>query len=99
MNAPENVDVRQAHTYFAQECFNLSWDLIEKRERKPEETDLMIHLAHASLYHWSRCADCTDQNLSIGYWQLSRVYALAGLGDSALKAAAVSYTHLRAHET
>jgi len=97
MKAPENVDVRQAHTYFAQECFNLAWDLIEKKEREPEEMDLMIHLAHASLYHWSRRADCTDQNLSIGYWQLSRVYALAGLGDSALKAAETCLAYAQQH--
>ena len=43
----------------------------------------MILRAHASLWHWSQREDCTDQNLSIGYWQASRIYALLGQADNA----------------
>jgi hypothetical protein len=91
------MDVREAHAYFAKECFNLSWEMIEKEDRTPKETDAMIHLAHASLYHWSRRLDCTDQNLSIGYWQLSRVYTLAGKGDCALWTAETCLTYSKQH--
>ncbi|MFJ5712988.1 hypothetical protein [Neobacillus sp. NPDC093127] len=44
----------------------------------------MINLAHTSFWHWTKVVDHTPQNLSIGYWQLSRVYAVAGLGERAL---------------
>jgi hypothetical protein len=45
----------------------------------------MILGAQASLWHWMQRADCTDQHRSIGHWQVSRVYALAGQGDNALR--------------
>jgi hypothetical protein len=38
----------------------------------------MIRLTHASIWHWTQREDCKSTNLSIGYWQASRVYALAG---------------------
>ncbi|MFC1572554.1 hypothetical protein ACFL6M_03040 [Candidatus Eisenbacteria bacterium] len=43
----------------------------------------MIQTALASLYHWSQREDCTDTNRSVGYWQVSRVYASAGYPDEA----------------
>jgi len=97
MTEIEKMDVREAHAYFSKECFNLAWELIEKNDRTQEETDAMIHLSHASLYHWSRRVDCTDQNLSIGYWQLSRIHALAGLGDCALRFAETCLAYSQQH--
>ena len=38
----------------------------------------MRALSHASLWHWTQREDGTASHLSIGYWQLSRVYALLG---------------------
>ncbi len=73
-----------AHRYFAVECFNRAWDLIDKTERTPAEDEQMIRLCQSSLFHWSRREDCTDQNMSIGYWQASRAYALAGRSGEAL---------------
>lgn len=40
------------HTQSAKELFNLVWELLEKTTRTQEETDQMIHAAHASRYHW-----------------------------------------------
>jgi hypothetical protein len=36
----------------------------------------MVSTAHASLYHWLQRPDCTDENKSVGYWLLSRAYAV-----------------------
>lgn len=47
----------------------------------------MLRLAYASLWHWTQRTDCTDSNLSIGYWQLSRIHALLGNADNARKSA------------
>ena len=78
-------DMTIAHRYFAVECFNRVWNLIDQAERTPEQDEEMIRLCQASLFHWSRRDDCTDQNMSIGCWQASRVYALAGRPDEAIR--------------
>jgi len=71
-------DTAKAHRYFAVTCFNKTWDLIDKSDRTAEENEEMIRLTHASIWHWTQREDCKSTNLSIGYWQASRVYALAG---------------------
>ncbi|HZD58244.1 MAG TPA: hypothetical protein VE136_16050 [Anaerolineales bacterium] len=76
-------DLAAAHRYFAAECFNRAWDLIDKAERTPEEDEDMIRLNQASLYHWSQREDCTNRNLSVGYWQAARIYALLSQADNA----------------
>ena len=73
-----NFDLQAVHHYFAAECFNRAWDYIEKSERSPEEADKMVLLGSASLWHWQQREDCTPANLSVGYWQMSRIYALRG---------------------
>lgn len=80
-----NFDTQEAHKHFSASCFNQAWDLIDKAERTPEENEEMIHLVHSSIWHWTKRADCEDKNLSIGYWQASRVYVLAGEGANAKK--------------
>lgn len=77
------ADEATAHRHFSAEFFNRAWELIEKKDRTLEDDERMISLAHASLGHWRLRVDCTDQNLSIGYWQISRVYAVLGQGANA----------------
>ena len=36
----------------AAHLFNSTWVLLEKKARSKEESDTMIHMAHASRYHW-----------------------------------------------
>ncbi|MBN1356024.1 hypothetical protein JXA40_07110 [bacterium] len=66
------------HQYMSVESFNRCWTLIDKQDRTPEDIENMVLLAHVSLWHWKQRTDCTSQNLSVGYWQVSRVCALAG---------------------
>lgn len=75
----------EAHRHFSAVCFNGTWGLLDKPERTPAEDELMLQMAHASFYHWLRRTDCTPINRSVGYWQLSRVYAVLGQGDNALR--------------
>lgn len=72
-----------AHRVFSSECFNRVWELMEQKKRTVEDDDEMLQAAIASLWHWAQRADCSDQNRSIGYWQVSRVYALLGQADNA----------------
>lgn len=71
-----DFDIATAHKYFSADCFNRAWDYIDKPVRTRSEDDMMLSLSLASLWHWTQREDCTDTNLSIGYWQIARVYAL-----------------------
>ena len=76
MSENSNFDKEAAHHYFAADCFNRTWELIDKPDRTPDEDEAMLHLSLASLWHWTQRADCTDQNMAVGYWQVARVYTL-----------------------
>jgi tetratricopeptide (TPR) repeat protein len=78
MTDSPGFDLAAAHRYFAADCFNRAWDLIDKSQRTPEEARLMEALSHSSIFHWLSRADCTPENLSVGYWQASRIQALLG---------------------
>lgn len=75
----------QDHKKLSADCFNRAWELLDKKERSKDEDERMISLAHASLAHWRMRIDCADRNLSISYWQISRVYAVLGQGDNAAR--------------
>ncbi len=76
-----DFDLQAAHKYFSAECFNRAWDYIDKAVRTSEEDDRMLQLSLASLWHWTQREDCTPTNLSVGYWQVARVYALLQRAD------------------
>ena len=78
MTKAPDFDAVAAHRYFAAQCFNRSWTLIEKSERTEEEDEQLIALGHASFWHWTQRADCAPANMSVAHWLLSRIYALVG---------------------
>jgi hypothetical protein len=78
-----SFDLAAAHHYFAAECFNAAWSLIDKLQRSPAEEEQLLLLAFASFYHWTQRSDCTSENRSISLWQISRVYALLGQAENA----------------
>jgi hypothetical protein len=90
-----DFDVTAAHKYFSAHCFNAAWDLIDKESRTEEENLLMVALCQASIWHWTQREDCTDKNLSIGYWQASRIYALLGRHETARMYGRLSLDHAK----
>lgn len=76
-------DSATAHRFFAADNFNRVWTLLELPARTPEQEEEMLHLAIASLWHWTRREDCRPENRSVGYWQIARVYAVLGQADNA----------------
>ncbi len=62
--------------------FNATWDLLETGGRTPEQDDRMVHMAHASRYHWGQVG--APANLARGEWQCSRVYAVLGRAEPSL---------------
>ncbi|MEI9996206.1 MAG: hypothetical protein WDM91_16540 [Rhizomicrobium sp.] len=85
MPSPADFDLAAAHRYFAANCFNRAWDLIEKETRTEEDDRMMVALSYASIFHWANRPDCDNQKLSVGYWQASRVHALIGDPHTAVR--------------
>lgn len=72
----------ELHRQLGVELFNFTWTLIDKPDRTTDESDLMIHAAHASAYHWRQVGE--PLNFERSDWQLSRVYALLDRPEAAL---------------
>jgi len=45
---------KEEHKKFAVALFNLTWSLLDKKDRTREEDDKMLNAAHASRFHWGR---------------------------------------------
>ena len=80
---------RKFHRKTAAHCFNRTWDYLEKRQRTGKENKMMLHLAHASRYHWSLVG--TPRNQTVGDWQVSRVYVAIGEPNLSLHFARSSF--------
>ncbi len=83
MSDQPTFDIEAAHRYFSTECFNRAWDLIDQEQRTPAEEDEMLNLSIASLWHWTQRPDYTQKQLSLGFWQVSRIYAITGRPENA----------------
>jgi hypothetical protein len=64
------------------DLFNGVWRLLEKEDRSVEDDDLMLHMAHASRYHWGQVG--APANFSRGEWQCARVYSVLGRAEPAI---------------
>ena len=83
MSEGPGFDLQAAHRYFSAACFNKAWDLIDQAVRSPAEDEAMLRLSLASAWHWTQRPDCAPSNLSVAYWQTSRIYAILGQADNA----------------
>lgn len=72
------------HRRLGVDLFNHVWTLIENPDRTIEQTDAMIHAAHASAHHWSQVTGAGPEHAARGEWQCSRVYAVLGRAEPAL---------------
>jgi hypothetical protein len=72
---------RRTHRKMGADLFNYTWSLLDRKHRTQAEDAELIHSAHASRYHWGHAG--TALNLSIGEWQISRVYAVLGRPEPA----------------
>jgi len=73
---------KEEHRKFAVSLFNLTWSLLDKKDRTVEENDKMVHAAHASRYHWGEIG--APLEFERGEWQISRVYSVLGRSEPAL---------------
>ncbi len=68
------IPVQGDERKLAADLFNGVWALMETEDRTTAQDDRMLHMAHASRYHWEQVG--TAANLARGEWQCSRVYAV-----------------------
>lgn len=79
-----SFDINEGHVYFSVRAFNRAWDYIEQGDQRSTEEDLtMLNTAMASLWHWTQREDVKPENLSVGYWQVSRVFNLLNQPNNA----------------
>ena len=76
-------EMKAAHRYFAVQCFNQAWGLMENPNRTSDEDEEMVRLSLASHWHWSQREGYNATNRSIAHWQTSRIFALLGRVESA----------------
>ena len=73
-----------AHGRLGVDLYNRAWTLLAMEDRTPGQTDELIHLAHASRFHWSLAEGTRPENLARGEWLCSRVYAVLGRAEPAV---------------
>jgi len=70
------------HRQLGVDLFNGTWTLIEQSDRTPDDDILMIHMAHASAYHWLQVG--APENIARSHWQCSRMYTVLGRSEPAI---------------
>jgi len=75
------TQILDAHRYFAIECNNKAWDLVERADPIASRDELLNH-AHASAFHWQAIG--TDLQKMRATMLLANVHASLGLGGSAM---------------
>ena len=73
---PESISMdHDTRRRAAVDTFNYVWTLMDKADRTPQETELMIHAAHAQRFLWEDVGEAV--NHARGEWQVSRAYSVA----------------------
>ncbi len=83
MTDQKRYTLEEAHLQFAKQANGRVWQLLDKQDRTPHEAEEMLHAAHASLFHWLQAG--TGVNHQRGEWMISRVHAMLGNGQEALR--------------
>ena len=80
--SPSPETIAHMHRWFAIECNNTCWELIEKANRSPEDDRLMLYRAYGSAYHWDFAG--TPLNAARAELTLAHAHSLLGQGELAL---------------
>jgi hypothetical protein len=80
---PSSADLAEWHNTFAPMAFNEAWALLDVNAPTREQEEGMLAATFASRYHWYEVG--TPRNHAIADWQISRVAAVLGYADLALR--------------
>lgn len=64
--------------------FNQAWQYLDKGQLSNDDKIALLQLVHASFTFWEMNTDHTVRNISIGFWQISRAYAVMDEGNLSL---------------
>jgi hypothetical protein len=81
--SPSEADLEAWDHIFAPRAFNEAWQLLDLAEPSREDEEAMLAATFAQRYHWYRVG--TPRNQAIADWQVSRVAAVLGYADLALR--------------
>lgn len=84
------------HKFIAIELNQRTWALLDKESRSAEENDEILHVAHASLWHWLQVG--TKVNQQRGLWLVGRVHVLLGNIEAAMRYALQTMELTKAHQ-
>ena len=82
MTEEKSAELQEWHRKMAIGLFNTVWNLLDSKDRSPEDDDRMLHAAHASRFHWGEIG--TPLEFERGEWQISRVYSVLERPEAAL---------------
>lgn len=83
VESPAEADLEAWHRAFAPLAFNEAWALLDLPEPTRQEEEEMLAAAFAQRYHWYAVGG--PRNRAIADWQISRVAAVLGYADLALR--------------
>jgi hypothetical protein len=83
IESPSDADLAAWDHTFAPRAFNEAWALLDIIEPTREDEEAMLAATFAQRYHWFRVG--TPRNQAIADWQVSRVAAVLGYADLALR--------------
>lgn len=86
---PVLAEARKMHRQLGIDLFNGTWTMMEKADRTPADDALMIHMAHASAYHWLQVGG--PQNFARSHWLCSRMYCVLGRAEPAIYHARLAF--------
>ena len=95
MSEEKTYTEQEAHRFFAGNINGEVWGLLGKGDRTAEEDQLMIHAAHASLFHWLKVG--TGVHHQRGTWLIARVYSELGLAEAAMRYAELCQALTKQH--
>ena len=80
---PDAADLEAWHRTFAPLAFNEAWALLDVADPTREQEEEMLAATFAQRYHWYEVG--TPRHQAISDWQISRVAAVLGYADLALR--------------
>lgn len=80
---PGLEDIQNWHLTFAPYAFNATWTLLDTDDLTREQEEDMLASAFAQRYHWYSAGE--PRNWAIADWQVSRVAAVLGYEELALR--------------
>jgi hypothetical protein len=76
-------DLPTAERWFAAQLNNQTWDLVEAESRTTEQTEAMLHSAHAAYWHWSQVGQPINRLRALVL--LATAYGKAELSEGAVR--------------